>query len=310
MLVTLGFLGRRRVGVLIGAVTTCWAANLRRQGWAVIVAVSVWGAAIPLFGLVDTLWVGLVLLAVAGWADVIISAVLRNTILQRSVPERFRSRMSSIQMAVVQGYVWVTWSRCSWPRWTSVEVSVISGGLACIVGAPPLRRAGCLRFSSPRGGRGRRRARIIHSRAAPSLRRRGARALPGLRTHRRGLPDRPTPPWRGPPHRQLPGHDRHHRARWAPARLPRGAVGLGRPRWLRGRRGRGGGPAGRGRRRPWRRGPSVGTPIRWLDFSDHQYLRPRPSLSEAGRSWCRLGATIAESIPPQSSSPWAATPTT
>ena len=42
------------------------------------------------------------LLAVAGWADVI-SAVLRNTMLQSSIPERFRSRMSAIQMAVVQG---------------------------------------------------------------------------------------------------------------------------------------------------------------------------------------------------------------
>ena len=38
----------------------------------------------------------------AGWADVI-SAVLRNTMLQSTIPERFRSRMSSIQMAVVQG---------------------------------------------------------------------------------------------------------------------------------------------------------------------------------------------------------------
>ena len=101
--ITLGFLyAAPGVGALIGAVTTGWVANVRRQGWAVIVAVSVWGAAIAVFGLVDTLWVGLVLLAVAGWADVI-SAVLRNTMLQTSIPERFRSRMSSIQMAVVQG---------------------------------------------------------------------------------------------------------------------------------------------------------------------------------------------------------------
>jgi hypothetical protein len=66
----------------------------------------------------------------------VISAVLRNTILQTSIPDRFRSRMSSIQMAVVQGG----------PRLgdmesggvataTSIEFSVVSGGLACIVGA-------------------------------------------------------------------------------------------------------------------------------------------------------------------------------
>jgi predicted MFS family arabinose efflux permease len=134
--VTLGFLyAAPGVGALVGAVTTGWVANLRRQGWAVIVAVSAWGAAIALFGLVDTLWVGLVLLAVAGWADVI-SAVLRNTMLQSSVPERFRSRMSSIQMAVVQGGPRVgDMESGAVATLTSVEFSVISGGLACIVGA-------------------------------------------------------------------------------------------------------------------------------------------------------------------------------
>ena len=134
--ITLGFLyAAPGAGALVGALTTGWVANLRRQGWAVIVAVCVWGAAITVFGLVDTLWVALVLLGVAGWADVI-SAVLRTTILQSTIPERFRSRMSSIQMAVVQGG----------PRLgdlesglvadlTSIEFAVVSGGLACIAGA-------------------------------------------------------------------------------------------------------------------------------------------------------------------------------
>jgi MFS family permease len=134
--VALGFLyAAPGAGALVGALTTGWVANLRRQGWAVIVAVSVWGAAIALFGLVDVLWVGLVLLAVAGWADVI-SAVLRNTMLQSTVPERFRSRMSSIQMAVVQGGPRVgDLESGAVATATSVEFSVVSGGLACIVGA-------------------------------------------------------------------------------------------------------------------------------------------------------------------------------
>ena len=134
--ITLGFLyALVGVGAFVGALTTGWVAHLHRQGWTVIVAVVIWGVAITLFGLVDTLWFALVLLAVAGWADVI-SAVVRNTILQTSIPERFRSRMSSIQMAVVQGG----------PRLgdlesgavataTSIEFSVVSGGLACIAGA-------------------------------------------------------------------------------------------------------------------------------------------------------------------------------
>ena len=134
--ITLGFLyAAPGVGALIGAVTTGWVANLRRQGWAVIVAVSVWGAAIALFGFTDTLWVALVLLAVAGWADVI-SAVLRNTMLQSTIPERFRSRMSSIQMAVVQGGPRLgDMESGAVATLTSIEFSVVSGGLACIVGA-------------------------------------------------------------------------------------------------------------------------------------------------------------------------------
>ncbi len=97
--VTLGYLyAAPGVGALVGAVTTGWVTHLRRQARAVIIAVVVWGAAITVFGFVDVLWVALTLLAVAGWADVI-SAVLRNTILQTSIPERFRSRMSSIQNA-------------------------------------------------------------------------------------------------------------------------------------------------------------------------------------------------------------------
>jgi predicted MFS family arabinose efflux permease len=134
--ITLGYLyAAPGVGALAGALTTGWVGRLHRQARAVIIAVVVWGAAITVFGFVHVLWVGLVLLAVAGWADVI-SAVLRSTLLQTSIPDHFRSRLSSIQMAVVQGG----------PRLgdlesgvvaelTTTQFSIVSGGLACIAGA-------------------------------------------------------------------------------------------------------------------------------------------------------------------------------
>lgn len=126
------------VGALVGAVTAGWVGRIRRQGRAVIIAVSVWGAAIAAFGLATWLPAALVLLAAAGWADVI-SAVFRNTILQLSVPDRLRGRLSAVQIAVVTGG----------PRLGDVEaggvaaalgaqVSVASGGLACIAGAAVL----------------------------------------------------------------------------------------------------------------------------------------------------------------------------
>ena len=69
------------IGALLGASTTGWAERVERRGRAVVVAVIIWGAAVAVMGAVPWLWVALVLLAIAGWADVI-SAVLRNTILQ------------------------------------------------------------------------------------------------------------------------------------------------------------------------------------------------------------------------------------
>lgn len=124
------------VGAFIGAATTGWVGRVRHQGLAVIWAVVVWGAGITAFGLVgDNLWLGLVFLAMAGAADVI-SAVFRNTILQLSVPENLRGRLFGIHILVVTGG----------PRLGDLEaglvatafspaISVVSGGLLCIVGA-------------------------------------------------------------------------------------------------------------------------------------------------------------------------------
>src|ERR1700722_19500359 len=122
-------------GALIGALTTGWVGRVRRQGLAVICAVLVWGAAIAGFGVAHWLPLALVLLAVAGWADVL-SAVFRNTIIQFAGPDGMRGRLMGVQMAVVAGG----------PRLGDLEAgavatafgdtaSVVSGGLACIAGA-------------------------------------------------------------------------------------------------------------------------------------------------------------------------------
>ncbi|TVZ01107.1 MFS transporter [Trebonia kvetii] len=122
-------------GALLGALTSGWVGRVRRQGLAVIAAVLVWGAAITGFGIVRWLPAALVLLAVAGWADVL-SAVFRNTMVQFAGPDGMRGRLMGVQMAVVAGG----------PRLGDLEagavanafgdtVSVVSGGLACIAGA-------------------------------------------------------------------------------------------------------------------------------------------------------------------------------
>lgn len=113
------------VGALVGALATGWVADVRRQGRAVVIAVVVWGASITAFGLVKSLPVALVLLAVAGWADVV-SAVFRNMILQLRVPDRLRGRMNAIQVAVVSGgRGWATLSLVA-SRRPSLPASLLS----------------------------------------------------------------------------------------------------------------------------------------------------------------------------------------
>ena len=127
-------------GALVMAVLTGWLERIRRQGRLVVLVVATWGGAIALFGLVHVVWIGLACLAFAGATDVI-STILRNTILQNAITDEYRSRISSIQMAVVTGG----------PRLgdfesglvaglTTTEVSIVSGGVACIVGALALIR--------------------------------------------------------------------------------------------------------------------------------------------------------------------------
>ncbi len=123
-------------GGLIASLTSGWTGRVRHQGKAVVVSVVIWGGAIAAFGLIgDQLWLGLLLLALAGGADVI-SAVFRGVILQSSVPDRLRGRLTSIHFLVVAGG----------PRLGYVEggivaqiftplISVVSGGLITIAGA-------------------------------------------------------------------------------------------------------------------------------------------------------------------------------
>jgi len=121
-------------GALLGALFTGWVGGVRRQGRAVIVSVLVWGGAIAVFGLVPWLPLGLAMLAVAGAADVV-SAVFRNTILQLSVPDALRGRLSSVHIAVVTGGPQLGDAEAgAVAALTSPRFSVVSGGVACILG--------------------------------------------------------------------------------------------------------------------------------------------------------------------------------
>jgi MFS family permease len=122
------------IGALIGAGLSGWAGRIRRQGLAVLVSVAFWGGAIAVFGFVHVLWFALILLAIAGAADMV-SAIFRNTILQVATPDSLRGRLQGVFIVVVAGG----------PRLGDIEAgtvasiagtqfAVVSGGLACLAG--------------------------------------------------------------------------------------------------------------------------------------------------------------------------------
>ncbi len=122
------------VGAFGGSLLSGWIGRVRRQGRALVLAMVVWGAAIAVFGVVPILWVGLAMLAIAGASDMV-GTVFRNAMLQESVPDNLRGRMSGTFFAVAS----------TGPRLGDAEAgaaaaiggaqfAVWSGGLACIAG--------------------------------------------------------------------------------------------------------------------------------------------------------------------------------
>jgi MFS family permease len=121
-------------GAIIGLLTSGWVHRVRFQGRVVLAAVAVWGLAISLFGLVGYLPLALLLLALAGAADVY-SAVLRATIIQLGTPDRLRGRVSSLNsMVTTSGPKMGGLESTTVAALTSAQFSVVSGGLLCLLG--------------------------------------------------------------------------------------------------------------------------------------------------------------------------------
>jgi MFS family permease len=126
-------------GAFLATVFSGRAKHVRRQGRAILVAIAIWGAAIVVFGLSETLGLSLAMLAVAGAGDMV-SGIFRHTILQLAVEDRLRGRLDGIGMAV-----WATGPSVGnvesgvVASLTSVPVSIVSGGLLTIAGVGLLR---------------------------------------------------------------------------------------------------------------------------------------------------------------------------
>jgi MFS family permease len=123
------------LGGILAAACSGPLAQIRRQGRAVLIAVTVWGVAIAGFGATNVLGLAVVLLAIAGGADVV-NGVFRTTLLQVNTPDALRGRVNGVGFVVGAGG----------PRLGDVEsgvvasltspvFSAVSGGLASAAGA-------------------------------------------------------------------------------------------------------------------------------------------------------------------------------
>ena len=122
------------VGGTLSVLGSGWVQNVNRLGRVTIGMVLIWGISIGAAGLVRSIALAAILLAIAGMADGL-SAVCRATISQTLTPARLRGRMSSVFSLVVT----------SGPRLGDMESglvaglvgalnSVLIGGIGCVVG--------------------------------------------------------------------------------------------------------------------------------------------------------------------------------
>jgi MFS family permease len=122
-------------GAFLASIASGWTGRVRRQGRAVIVAVAVWGAAVAVAGLLRAPVPVLALLVVAGAADMI-SGVFRSAVAADVTPDELRGRVSGVEIAVYAGGpVLGDVEAGVVGGLLGVRFAIVSGGLACLVGA-------------------------------------------------------------------------------------------------------------------------------------------------------------------------------
>jgi MFS family permease len=121
------------IGAVVGGLSSGWIGRVRRQGVALTVAVAAWGVAVAAAGLARSLWLAVLLLAVAGAAD-LVSAVFRQTILQVYAPDEMRGRLQGVFIVVVAGGPRLGDLRAgATAAVTGATASWVAGGIACTV---------------------------------------------------------------------------------------------------------------------------------------------------------------------------------
>src|SRR5687768_9954331 len=119
-------------GALVASLTSGWTRKIHRHGMMVTIAAVLWGVAIILFGMVDSVVLALLFLGAAGFFDMI-SGIFRGSIWNQTIPNYLRGRLASIEMmsyltgpmlgSAKMGIVAEQWS---------IWAALVSGGILCV----------------------------------------------------------------------------------------------------------------------------------------------------------------------------------
>ncbi len=120
------------VGANIGALVSGWTARVSRPGVVLVCASSSWGLAVLGFGLSKHLWLGLLMLVVAGFADTI-SEILRRAMVHHYTPDRLQGRVGSLWLAQsTSGPAVGNALSGSFGRLIGAGTTLVAGGIACV----------------------------------------------------------------------------------------------------------------------------------------------------------------------------------
>ena len=122
------------VGALLATALSGWTSRVHHHGRAIVIAAMAYGGLVALAGLMPSIWLVGVFLALSGAADMI-SGVFRGTIWSQTIPETMRGRLAGIEMlsysvGPLGGQVRAGVTADLW----SVRGAIVSGGVACVAG--------------------------------------------------------------------------------------------------------------------------------------------------------------------------------
>jgi MFS family permease len=130
--------GAPAVGAFLAAITSGWSSRVSRHGLAIILAATGWGLAVIAFGLAPTLPLALVALGLAGAADGL-SGLFRGTIWNSTIPDELRGRLAGIELISYSlGPTLGNLEAGGVATAFSLEASIVSGGVLCVLGVAAL----------------------------------------------------------------------------------------------------------------------------------------------------------------------------